>query len=77
MQTTVDVDVHRGDRRRRVVVSGEQLVIAVLKAAVEEAPEILEIVEGWCKGERAKRVEEIRPTTSHAQGAVDRLKEGD
>jgi len=52
------------------------LILKILEAVAEEAPQIIDAVEGWVKGKKAKRVEEVRPPHAHVDDEVERLKNG-
>jgi hypothetical protein len=53
------------------------LIFGVLGGLIKAAPDALDTIERWVAGERAKRVEEIRPATSHTDAAIARLKGAD
>lgn len=45
----------------------------MLEALFKLAPEVLDLVEDVVRQEKAKRVDEIRPQTSHSQQAIDEI----
>lgn len=47
-----------------------------LSAIAGAAPGAFEQIERWVAGEKAKRVEEVRPSVSHTDQAIADLKRG-
>lgn len=50
------------------------LIFGVLGGLIQAAPGALDTIERWVAGEKAKRVEEIRPATSHTDAAIAGLR---